>query len=128
MRIPKLTTVVLRALIVMHLAVPTTAYAQWAFLSEHKDLKGKTILDIGQLSEESRTNPTTFERTYWVEFRGERTQCVDARTLRLATFRTYAALLLTDGTKTFIAVFSPSLSSLGIELKRVSLVSCPPPP
>jgi hypothetical protein len=115
------------------------AAAQWSFLSDKDQLKGKAISDVGTLSTE-RTQPA-LTRVYdpvlkmdryqsdepreYLLFQGARTVCFPAAPLRFGSLRSYAAaILIDDAGKTYLAVFEASIGDIDVKVKPARPIEC----
>lgn len=102
----------------------SVARAQWELFSDQSQLRGKTVLDVGQVTMEAAYDDSTHDARNWVEFRGSQTVCLPAFSVKVSGSIAPAMLLRdTDGV-VYIAVFSPGIASLGIEVKRATTVRC----
>jgi len=117
-------------------ALATTAQAQWSSGGDQRDLRGKTIVDVGVLTSDSKTVEgdrfTTSRRIYWREFQGRERLCFDDP-LGFGSLERKAAVLLVDPSDStarkyrmpYLATFSSSYSSVEVKVELVIPIRCP---
>lgn len=112
--------------------LPTPALAQWSIGSDENRLRGKAIVDVGTVTEESRMverydpllERETLETVQWREFRGRQRRCMEPG-IGLVGYST-AALLLADGQHgIYVATIESSVGSIDIGVEQVLLRECP---
>ena len=128
---PALTSVVLCTLLFLG---GRSAAAQWAILSGQEQLRGKTIVDVGELSLESRyvvgsSSATSYQSgrlVSWYQFRGQRTVCADE--FAFSKSSSHAALLLADEKGSlYLALLDTSIGSISVDVKTFVAIRCPSP-
>ena len=124
---PALTAIVLGTLLLL----PTrSATAQWASLSNQEDMRGKTIVDVGDLSRETKYEPPPANSNLpgrsitWYHFRGQRTVCANHVTF-LGAASNPALLLADDNGHQYLAVLGADLASIKVEVKPFTTIKCP---
>lgn len=131
----------LRLLLFVIALSPTSfndALAQWSWLSQQDHLRGKAIVDVGEVSRQLHITPGSYEydpvwdtrrwkpgRTVdYVQFRGLRTICLDPAAT--STSSNEAALLLMDSDdRVYLAVLTSSLGSINVKVSAVLVIECP---
>lgn len=111
---------------------PNQASGQWSIGSDEDRLRGKAVVDVGAVSEESRTverydpllEQETLETIEWWEFRGRQRYCMESG-ISLIGFSTAALLLTDDQQGVYLATIESSVGSIEVEVERVFLTECP---
>jgi len=108
--------------------VPRQGHAQWTIFSKQEELRGKTIMDVGELSRETRPSTTDpqSEEEYYYRFSGStRTVCIDESS-GSDLGESESALLLQDANRvTYMATLSVSVSSIEVHVESVTIIRCP---
>lgn len=117
-------------------ALPSIALAQWSSVGDQRELRGKTIVDVGVLTSESKTvegdRLTLTRRIYWREFQGSQRLCFEDP-LRGGFLERKAAVLLVDPSDStartygmpYLATFSTSYSSVEVKVELMIPIRCP---
>ena len=123
---------------VLTVGSPASVNAQWSMFSHHDQLRAKVIVDVGTLSRQTHTTPSTYdydpllrsrrwkpgETMDWLEFRGQQTVCMDAAYFTGSSSQ--AVILLTDADeRLYVATFESAIGSIRVELRLVTLIRCP---
>ena len=107
------------------------AQADWAFMSQHKNLEGNAIAYVGQVSQESKYIPDTYQTLEWYEFkRGFSTQfCFEFSGLTgLWGLGDKPALVLVDEQKSVkLAFIESSIGNIKVTIHSIVQVGCPSP-
>jgi hypothetical protein len=113
------------------LFVPAQATADWAFMSQHKQLEGHAIAAVGSVSQESKYLPDAFKRLQWYAFKqGFATDfCFEFAGLEgIWGFGDKPALLLVDKDENVkLALFDAVVGGVKVEMHRINQISCPNP-
>ena len=112
----------------------SSAAAQWTMFSDQERLRGKTIVDVGELSHEMKFIPGRYEAgsyqagksVTWYQFRGQRTVCADEFAFSGAS--SDAALLLSDEKgHLYMASLKTSIGSIDVDVTSFVAIACPSP-
>ncbi|HWM95085.1 MAG TPA: hypothetical protein VN493_30295 [Thermoanaerobaculia bacterium] len=129
MRYNNVTRVVLPVLLLGLLLSASAAQGDWAFGSDHEEMKGFVIAAVGKISAESKYDPRTFERLQWYEFRESysRKFCFKFKSFYGSSgLDDQAALLLVDESKDVrLAIIESSVGNIKVQVEEMEPVQCP---
>lgn len=109
----------------------TAARADWAFMSQHAQLEGNAIAYVGEVSQQTKIVPDTFENLEWYEFKhqGMTQFCFTFSGLPgLWGFGEKPALLVVDKHEDVrLAILESSIGNIKVEIYSISRITCPSP-